>query len=88
MDIMDRNFICDAPKEEDKSVEKVAIDLQLANVIDRKYYGKRSMIWVEGDFFNHIGFFTSLHFKDLHVKTEQFVSRYIFLPDISCNYPN
>ena len=88
MDIMDQNFICDAPKEQDKSVEKVAIDLQLANVIDRKYRGKRSMIWVEGDFFNHIGFFTSLHFKDVHVKTEQFVSRYIFLPDISCNYPN
>ena len=88
MDIMDRNFICDAPKEEDKSIEKVAIDLQLANVIDQKYAEKRSMIWVQGDFFNHIGFFTSLHFKDLHVKTEQFVSRYVFLPDISCNYPN
>ena len=87
MDLMENNFICAVSEEDKKAKEKVAIDLQLANIIDVMHKEKRSMIWIHGDFFNHIGFFTSLHFKNLHVKTAEFISRYVVLPDIYCNYP-
>ena len=87
LDLMDKSFICSSSEDDEQKNGKVEIDLQLANVIDRTHEERRSMIWIHGDFFNHIGFFTSLHFKDLHVKTQQFISRYLFLPDIYCNYP-
>ena len=87
LDLMDKSFICSTSKDDEEKTGKVEIDLQLANVIDRKHEERRSVIWIHGDFFHHIGFFTSLHFKDIHVKTQQFISRYVFPPDIYCNYP-
>jgi len=87
LNLMDNSFICSTSEEDEEKNGKVEIDLQLANVIDKQHKERRSMIWIHGDFFNHIGFFTSLHFKDLHVETQQFISRYVFLPDIYCNYP-
>ena len=66
------------------STEDIAIDLQLANVIE-KQWGKNVMIWTKGHFFNHIGFFTSLHFKHEHKDTAYFATWYIKLPDQFCN---
>ena len=87
-DLLEHSFVCASPTDGVSSKEEVAIDIQLANVIDKKYDKKKTMIWVHGDFFNHIGFYTSLHFKGLHVTSADFVSRYITLPDIYCNYPD
>ena len=81
MYLMQNKFSCvdqKYPKQE------IAIDIQLANMIE-KYQGANKMIWVHGNFFNHIGYYTSLHFKALHVKITEFAQRYVFLPDQLCN---
>ena len=69
------------------SKEEIAIDLQLANVVEKEYNGKNVMIWTSGHFFNHIGFFTSLHFKRVHKDIAHFATSYTKLPDQICNEP-
>ena len=86
MDLMNNEFICET-NDTSLNVEKVAIDIQLANVIERKYKGTNAMIWVIGDFFYHIGYYTSLQFKNLHKEIGYFVSGYIKLPDQFCDNP-
>ena len=84
MYLMENDFLCEA---ENSTKEEIAIDIQLANVVEDKYGGRNVMIWVHGDFFNHIGFYTSLYFKGLHVKIAEFTARYILLPEQFCDNP-
>ena len=86
MHLMNNQFICET-NDTSLKVEKVAIDIQLANVIERKYNGMNGMIWVIGDFFYHIGYYTSLNFKNLHKGIGDFASGYIKLPDQFCDNP-
>ena len=87
LDLMNREFTCDQSKKDGEVQGDVALDLQLASVIDNIYEKEKSMIWIQGNFFNHIGFYTSLHFKNLHQQTKAFISRNLALPDLYCNYP-
>ena len=82
--LVESKFIC---IEKDFSNEEVAIDIQLANVIEKQYSGRNVMIWTHGHFFNHIGFFSSLQFKGEHAQIAHFAEGYIRLPDQFCNEP-
>ena len=86
MNLLENRFACSAVSPNDEKNE-IAIDIQLANVIEKKYNGRNVMIWIQGDFFNHIGYYTSLHFKGLHVGISSFAERYITLPDKLCDSP-
>ena len=80
--LFENRFICIS----DGSLEQeVAIDIQLSNVIEEQYNSKNVMIWTHGHFFNHIGFYTSLQFKDEHVAVSEFAAGYIKLPNRFCH---
>ena len=79
--LMDNSFVCDNEKEQDP------FNIQLANAISKKYNERNVMIWIHGNFFNHISFYTSFHFKELHVGIEEFAARYLNLPDPFCDKP-
>ena len=86
LNVMDNRFSC--VQKDTKSLEQeIAVDIQLANVFDSIYNERNVMIWVHGDFFNHIGYYTSLHFKGLHINIANFAARYVRLPDIFCDTP-
>ena len=86
LNVMDNRFSC-VQKDTTSLQQEIAVDIQLANVFDRIYSGRNVMIWVHGDFFNHIGYYTSLHFKGLHINIANFAARYVRLPDIFCDTP-
>ena len=86
LNVMDNRFSC-VQKDTTSLQQEIAVDIQLANVFDDIYNGRNVMIWVHGDFFNHIGYYTSLHFKGLHINIANFAARYVRLPDIFCDTP-
>ena len=86
LNVLDNRFSC-AQKDTTSLQQEIAVDIQLANVFDSIYNGRNVMIWVHGDFFNHIGYYTSLHFKGLHINIANFAARYVRLPDIFCDTP-
>ena len=86
LNVMANRFSC-VQKDTTSLQQEIAVDIQLANVFDDIYNGRNVMIWVHGDFFNHIGYYTSLHFKGLHINIANFAARYVRLPDIFCDTP-
>ena len=81
MALMDTNFTCIANQDP----KETAIDVQLENVINKKYTERNVMIWIQGHFFNHIGYYTSLYSSPLHKKIGKFTAQYVTLPDPLCN---
>ena len=82
--LLENQFTC---MEDVSSKEEIAIDIQLANLIEKQYNGRNVMIWTHGHLFNHIGFFTSLHFKSEQKEIAEFARWYPHLPDQFCDEP-